>query len=74
MAKITQLDPNSIHLINRANFGPKLEWLTTDNKVILDDLYLTQRWLFETMDEYYPLPSSNKYSIIFQELNDLRAV
>ena len=66
MAKITQLDPNSIHLINRANFGPKLEWLTADNKVVLDDLYVTQRWLFETMDEYYPVPSSNKYSIIFQ--------
>ena len=51
MAEIAQLDPKSIHLINRANFGPKLEWLNGDNKIILEDLNKTQKWLFETIDE-----------------------
>ena len=67
MAPINQLDPNSIHLINRANFGPKLEWLNTDNTIILDDLDNTQKWLFETINEYHPVSKSNEYSFIFEK-------
>ena len=67
MAAITQLDPNSIHLINRANFGPKLEWLNGDNTIILGDLDTTQKWLFETIEEYHPVSKSNEYSFIFKE-------
>ena len=67
VAEITHLNPNSIHLINRANFGPKLEWLNADNKIILEDLDKTQNWLFETMDEYCPISKRNGYSFIFEE-------
>ena len=67
MPAITQLDPNSIHLINRANFGPKLEWLNADTTIILEDLDNTQKWLFETIEEYHPVSKSNEYSFIFEE-------
>ena len=64
---MTQLDPNSIHLINRATFGPKLEWLNTDTKIILENLEKTQKWLFNKIDEYHPISNSNEYSYIFEK-------
>ena len=64
---MTHLEPNSIHLLNRANFGPKLEWLNSENKIILEDLGSTQKWLFETINEYHPVSKSNDYSFIFEE-------
>ena len=64
---MTQLDPNSIHLINRATFGPKLEWLNTDTKIILENLEKTQKWLFKRIDEYHPISNSNEYSYIFEK-------
>jgi len=52
---IAQLDPNSIHLLNRASFGPKLEWLTDDTGLILGNRNNAQKWLFGTIEKYKPL-------------------
>ena len=55
MEVIAQLDPNSIHLLNRASFGPKLEWLTDDTGLILGNRNNAQKWLFGTIEKYKPL-------------------
>ena len=63
MEKITQLDPNSIHLINRANFGPKLEWLTTNNKSVLErDFKSLRDGLLQSM-----VVSSKEFTPIFKD-------
>ncbi|SVC73409.1 uncharacterized protein METZ01_LOCUS326263, partial [marine metagenome] len=52
---ITQLDTNSIHLINRICFGPKLEWLKKDTRHILENRNSAREWLFATIEQYKPL-------------------
>ena len=70
MAAITQLDPDSVHLINRASFGPKLEWLKKDTKFILENRNSALEWLFETIGEYSPVSQGNKYSFMMEEEKD----
>ena len=64
---MSYLNPNSIHLLNRATFGPKISWLSSDKKIIMQDLEKTQQWLFETISEYHPIHENNYYSVIFEE-------
>ena len=70
MAAIIQLDPNSVHLINRASFGPQLEWLKKDTKFILENRNSALEWLFETIGEYIPISQDNKYSFMMEEEKD----
>ena len=67
MAPINQLDPNSIHLINRASFGPKLEWLTEDTGLILGNRNNAQEWLFATIEQYKPLSARQQFNFILGE-------
>ena len=60
------LNPNSIHLLNRATFGPKIEWLSSNNKIIMEDLEKTQQWLFDTISAYHPIHENNNHSFIFE--------
>lgn len=64
---MSYLNPNSIHLLNRATFGPKIEWLSSNNKIIMEDLEKTQQWLFDTISEYHPIHENNNHSFIFEE-------
>ena len=61
---INQLDSNSIHLINRICFGPKLEWLKKDTRSILENRNTTQEWLFETIEQYKPISVKKEVSFI----------
>ena len=69
MAPINQLDPNSIHLINRACFGPKLEWLEKD-KYILENRKSAQEWLFATIEKYEPLSVNQQFNFILGESSE----
>ena len=61
---INQLDTNSIHLINRICFVPKLEWLKKDTRSILENRNTTQEWLFETIEQYKPISVKKEVSFI----------
>ena len=55
-----RLDPNAIHLLNRANFGPKFEWLIEDNIAILEDGYATHIHIY--IDTKYTNIQHRKYT------------
>ena len=59
-----QLDTNSIHLINRTCFGPKLEWLKKDTKSILENRNNAQEWIFATIGQYKPISVKKKLAFI----------
>ena len=63
-AIINQLDTNSIHLINRACFGSKLEWLRKDTKSILQKRNTAQEWLFETIGQYRPISVKKNFAFL----------
>ena len=64
MAVVAHLDPNSIHLLNRASFGPKLEWLTDDTGLILGNRKNAQKWLFDTIEQYKPLSVNQQFAYL----------
>lgn len=51
------INPKNIYLLNRLTFGPKLEWLETDPKLLHDFDYLLN-WIFTTIPEFLP---ANEY-------------
>jgi len=66
----TSLDPNSIHLINRVSFGPKLEWLNNDNKLILENRNSALEWLFATIPQYKSLSEKKNFYFILGESSE----
>jgi hypothetical protein len=62
------LNPKNRHFINRAFFGPKIEWLETNSYWVKASLQDLQNSLWEDLPEYKPLQKKYQLNSFFQKI------